>query len=421
MFTSQQFADSTAVTGGSGSSYLHATLERIDQLSNNVFGATDSKRYLVVDTNILLSHLDALQDFVEDVQHLHLSQDVAVVIPGAVIGELDGQKNRDGLAWFARRASAWILSKVRERDVVRGQADEETCKSSENWKKSSPEDYEQEQGLDWGQLNDRLILDCCQYFRNIAGRSVVLCSADNNLCLQCESAGIPSITPSQYFSSREIATTIFSDRGDIHQFRPRFRRNRPAYTNPAGDPPRQSKFHQDEDMGMDIDEEESVVDYSMPGHPLDLLHIQICEHFSTLLVELVTRIGGDEIRQAQTGGAAQSRYAPAWTKNANPLSQWTPSECLEYLNDKKRIKPTSPPIDVFLTKKTANPSTSISAHKANPARRGQDWSTRDWEIALTGLQALGNAWGEGSFQESLAVLAPHLNQVFSQRMRPTGI
>ncbi len=53
------------------------------------------------------------------------------------------QKNRDGLAWFARRASAWILSKVRERDVVRGQADEETCKSSENWKKSSPEDYEQ--------------------------------------------------------------------------------------------------------------------------------------------------------------------------------------------------------------------------------------------------------------------------------------
>lgn len=50
----------------------------------------DSKRYLVVDTNILLSHLDALQDFVEDVQHLHLSQDVAVLIPGAVIGELDG-------------------------------------------------------------------------------------------------------------------------------------------------------------------------------------------------------------------------------------------------------------------------------------------------------------------------------------------
>ena len=61
----------------------------------------------------------------------------------AVLTFTQRQKNRDGLAWFARRASAWILSKVRERDVVRGQADEETCKSSENWKKSSPEDYEQ--------------------------------------------------------------------------------------------------------------------------------------------------------------------------------------------------------------------------------------------------------------------------------------
>lgn len=41
--------------------------------------------------------------------------------------------------------------------------------------------------------NDGLILDCCKYFGR--GRNTVLCSADNNLCLESEAAGerrIPS-------------------------------------------------------------------------------------------------------------------------------------------------------------------------------------------------------------------------------------
>lgn len=44
------------------------------------------------------------------------------------------QKNRGGLAWFARRASQWLLLRVKERKVVKGQANEETCKPSGNWK-----------------------------------------------------------------------------------------------------------------------------------------------------------------------------------------------------------------------------------------------------------------------------------------------
>lgn len=44
------------------------------------------------------------------------------------------QKNRDGLAWFSRRASAWLLKKIKERKTVRGQANEETCNRSGNWK-----------------------------------------------------------------------------------------------------------------------------------------------------------------------------------------------------------------------------------------------------------------------------------------------
>ena len=48
------------------------------------------------------------------------------------------QKNRDGLAWFARRASAWLLKKVKERKFVKGQALNETCKSSGNWRTREP-------------------------------------------------------------------------------------------------------------------------------------------------------------------------------------------------------------------------------------------------------------------------------------------
>ena len=91
-----------------------------------------------------------LAQFVDDVEKQSLP--LIVIVPGAVIYELDGcvgdievmtfylsayryrQKNRDGLAWFARRATAWLLAKIKERRSVRGQAQEETCKSTGNWK-----------------------------------------------------------------------------------------------------------------------------------------------------------------------------------------------------------------------------------------------------------------------------------------------
>jgi hypothetical protein len=37
----------------------------------------------------------------------------------------DSQKNRKDLAWFARRATSWILEKTKERKIVRGQRSDE--------------------------------------------------------------------------------------------------------------------------------------------------------------------------------------------------------------------------------------------------------------------------------------------------------
>ena len=44
--------------------------------------------HLVVDTNVLLHQLDALQQFVIDIEH-HLPFSLQVIIPGIVISELD--------------------------------------------------------------------------------------------------------------------------------------------------------------------------------------------------------------------------------------------------------------------------------------------------------------------------------------------
>lgn len=173
--------------------------------------------FFVVDTNILLHHFDVLSQFLEDVERLSLP--LVIVIPGAVILELDGyvnvfvlqvklteirmdgrQKNRDGLAWFARRASSWLLDRIKERKSVRGQANRETCKASGKWKSREPNDARLSllpliilftkyswQIADTEMRNDNLILDCCLYFRR--GRHTFLCSADNNLCLSGHSEG----------------------------------------------------------------------------------------------------------------------------------------------------------------------------------------------------------------------------------------
>ncbi|KAL0949437.1 hypothetical protein HGRIS_009495 [Hohenbuehelia grisea] len=414
--------------------HLHATLVRIDELANDVEMTAaeplpfEDVTFIVIDTNILLIYFDALKEFVEDLEAAGLARHISVVIPGAVIGELDGQKNREGLAWSSRRASAWILAKVRERRAVRGQADWETRMESGSWKKRDPEHVQGER-LTWGEVNDLLIRDCCEYFLHNVGRPTFLCSADNNLCALTQFSGVELITPERdsVFYSRKIAQTVL---GDGHELLRSFRLAHAKYQSASklssrgipdsrawdssqgrGDRPSVhlnslgNELTRDDDVDMmDVDEDPRI-DRDLPSHPLDLLHIQICEHFSALLVELVGKIGTDLVT-GNDGGVSQSVHAPRWTRNTKRYWEWSPDECLEYLRSKKRI-PTD--ADNFLRR-----------HPARLARRGQEWPTAQWEKALESLAEIGEAFGEGSFQESLGVLYPHLSEVLLQKMRPTG-
>jgi hypothetical protein len=163
---------------------------------------------------------------------------------------------------------------------------------------------------------------------------------------------------------------------------------------------------------MDIDTDSAHTIDLLPSHPLDLLHLQIIEHFTALLVELVGHVGAPEVLRKPVGdGLSASRYAPEWAKTH--YLDWPASYCIQYLDTKKRLKPSFPRLDLFLTYPYSRPGTG--------ARRGQEWSRKDWEVALEALKSLGELWQEISIAESLAVLQPHLIAVFEEPMRPTGI
>lgn len=163
-----------------------------------------------------------------------------------------------------------------------------------------------------------------------------------------------------------------------------------------------------DDDGMDIDDDSAVTELVRPSHPLDLLHLQVIDHFSELLLELVAKVAGPE---AQKFGAAEmtSRHAPAYTRKQ--LMFWTALDSLEFLNTKKGCPKSSPRLEVFLTR----------PYEGKGARRGQDWSRRDWEVALSGLSKIGDLWVDDGIRESVPAVEVHMRRVFEMAVRPTGV
>nr|GAT59889.1 predicted protein [Mycena chlorophos] len=280
--------------------------------------------YVVVDTNILLEHLTMLQHFVEDVQHEALS--VLLIIPGAVLNELDKQKTRSTgrLGWISRRASLWMADKVKEKPAyLRCQRDRETCKPTGNWRSRN-------RGEVWDdRTNDGLILDC-------RAKAMVFAW----FRLQTEE-------PKVEYTGMDCLEDEESD-----------------------------------EMGMEVDDDRKL-SYAQAS---DLLHLQVIDHFTRLLVALVARIGGPELEDPSgaDGGITASRHAPRWKNSRKPSHQWTAVECLDYLDFRQPRKKTNPRLDLFLS-----PPYSTSG-----ARTGREWSFEAWRTALDALKALGESWRE---------------------------
>ncbi|KAF9318739.1 hypothetical protein BG003_010667 [Podila horticola] len=135
---------------------------------------------VVLDTNVLLSHLNFLRSLVSvcDTKYSDASRTKAVfIVPWVVIQELDGLKVDRGrrgevdVADKARRAIKYIqdeLERPENKRSLRGQKIGECLEKRET--------------------NDDYILDCCQYFQSELGTDkkikVTLFSNDRNLCVK---------------------------------------------------------------------------------------------------------------------------------------------------------------------------------------------------------------------------------------------
>ncbi|KAG1872710.1 PIN domain-containing protein [Suillus tomentosus] len=390
------------------STHLFETLKSIDEFSNSLTlrdvemqaPLSEELTVVVLDTNILLDYLDVIQVFVTEVEERGLP--VLIIIPGVVIYELDGQKNRERLSWFARRASSWLLKKVKERRSVKGQALNETCKASGNWKKRDL-DAVPEFGSE--RSNDSLIIDCCKYF--LRQRRTFLCSKDKLLIVEAESEFVLTISPSRNtFSSRDIAEALF---GAEAAARFKFSKYHATYQNSSENLIQVTPAPEPDDDVMDVDDDASSVPQLLqPSHSLDLLHVQVIDYFTGLLLELVARVAGPDVRSFGCSNSA-SKHAPSYSRKN--FATWGAVDCLDYLGAKKRLPRTSPRVDTFMTR----------PYEGVGARRGQDWSRRDWETALKGLGQIGDDWQEGSIRESVPAAQLHISRVFAMPMRPTGL
>lgn len=167
----------------------------------------------------------------------------------------------------------------------------------------------------------------------------------------------------------------------------------------------------DSDDAMDVD--------LAPNHGLvmtrsdvrDDLHKQVLDHFTTLLQEIVNMAGGAEIKRFLASGELPSRYAPEWQKNRKAVRDWSASECLQYLDGKKRCLVTSPRLDVFLR----------PAYSGGGARRGQDWSRADWNEAMRALRMIGRDWHDGVVSESVDTLEWLLVRVYEQSIEQYNV
>ncbi|KAI9285502.1 PIN domain-containing protein [Umbelopsis sp. AD052] len=132
--------------------------------------AIQEETFIVVDTNILISHQDHLKSLISSIERRQCC--ATVVVPWVVLEELDLLKSRREApgSRVADRAQGAIifLQKIfsSKSPALRGQQVIESSDTSA---------FE----------NDDRILDCCRYFARKEHRRVVLYSNDRNLCNKC--------------------------------------------------------------------------------------------------------------------------------------------------------------------------------------------------------------------------------------------
>jgi hypothetical protein len=157
---------------------------------------------------------------------------------------------------------------------------------------------------------------------------------------------------------------------------------------------------------MEVDEEPTG-----PSHPLDVLHLEVVEHFSKLLLGVVDRVGGPEVPWYGPQGGQVSRHAPSWTRIG--FAEWTPRECVAYLGRKEGLGASRAELDKL--------EFFLMYPERRGGRKGQDWTRRDWDGCVLTLEGIGKSCGDEELRESAEELKRFIRETFLLRMKPTGM
>ena len=343
------------------------------------------------------------------------------------------QKNtRKSISWSARAASRWILDKLkedREQKVLKVQASNETLEGSgskvlvsgPSWLFVASRAAGAHRNLYFTQQPDRntendiSIRDCCRYFRQNTRDPVFLLSGDINLSIRGECDGgllgvirrlgvlilivrhqpgvfadVQTLEPRKDWSSRAIASSIFGSDAC---------RGFDGYVQSHMRQGRTSAHIQSSSGAVVVDRMNIDIEHStewIPSHVLDDLHLQLVDHFTTLLKELVERIDPEIARSAGKSASSLSMHAGVLTK---PFETWTAADCLERLAVLRKLPGSRAlRLESFMSKphcKDAN---------ARGRRRGQDWTRVQWDDAMQMLDRVGKSFEDQAIGESVDLL-----------------
>ena len=158
---------------------------------------------------------------------------------------------------------------------------------------------------------------------------------------------------------------------------------------------------------MEVDEEPI-----RPSHPLDVLHLEVVEHFSQLLLGVVARVGGPEVSwHGKPQGGRVSQHAPSWARIG--FAEWTPRESVRYLSRNGGLQSSRAQLDRL--------ENFLMYPDKQGGRKGQDWTRSDWEGCVLALEDMGRRWEDEELRESSEVLMRFVRGTFLLRMRPTGM
>jgi hypothetical protein len=216
--------------------------------------------------------------------------------------------------------------------------------------------------------------------------------------------GIRTLSPTNGWTSRAIATALFAGVPMVHlsdfDGETSKAQRRALRTNPGSAPVALANAD-----AMEVDEEPI-----RPSHPLDVLHLEVVEHFSQVLLGVVARVGGPEVPWHGPQSGRVSQHAPSWAKVG--FAEWTPRESVRYLGRKEGLQVSGAKLERL--------ENFLMYPDKRGGRKGQDWTRSDWEGCVLALGEIGRNWEDEELGESSEVLMGFARETFVLRMRPTG-